>query len=148
MTVVRFSHRNGDGMRKLAQVAAATVALSATLALTAGEALAAQQGVEALATGGFRIHTRPVEKTESDEKFIKSGTGKVRYTLTYKEYDNGVGVRLITCGSDWKSLTEWIDFKKEMGDYYTFDKKVKDGQCFRVQAGRSWAKDIKGKVKY
>ncbi|WP_405589059.1 hypothetical protein [Streptomyces sp. NBC_01092] len=148
MTVVRLSSRIGEGMRKLAQFAAATVALAVTLPLTAGEALAAEQGVEALATGSFSIHTRPTEKTESDQKFTKRGTGKVKCTLTYKEYNNGIGVRLITCGGDWRSLTEWIDFKKDMGDYYTFDKKVKDGQCFRIQAGRSWAKDIKGKVKY
>ncbi|MFJ9110424.1 hypothetical protein [Streptomyces sp. NPDC102283] len=62
-----------------------------------------------------------------------------------------IGVRLITCGKKWKSLTGWKDFKKKEGEHYTFDKSVKKGTCFRVQAGRTHAggaSGTKGKVKY
>ncbi|MGW6736050.1 hypothetical protein [Streptomyces sp. NPDC055013] len=132
-------------MRKVVSAAVAAVLTAGTLAVGAVEVSAAT--TKALPTGKFHIHTRPTEKTESDQKFKATKTGKIQYTLTKKQYNNGVGVRLITCGSDWKSLTGWKDFKKEYGDYYTLDKKVKKGTCFRIQAGRSWAKDIDGKVK-
>ncbi|MFB8246412.1 hypothetical protein ACFC5X_15375 [Streptomyces sp. NPDC055952] len=101
----------------------------------------------ALPTGKFHINTVPAQKKESSQKFKATKTGKIQFTLTKKQYDHSIGVRLITCARDWKSLTGWEDFKKEYGDYYTFDKKVKKGTCFRVQSGRSWAGNIDGKVK-
>ncbi|WP_093693086.1 hypothetical protein [Streptomyces sp. ScaeMP-e83] len=111
----------------------------------------AAQPIEAQATKKFTIATSPLEKKESPEKFKKGKAGKVQYTITKKVYDHAIGVRLITCGKDWKSLTGWKDFKKKKGEYYTFDKSLKKGTCFRVQAGRSTAggaSGIEGKVKF
>ncbi|MFJ5736369.1 hypothetical protein [Streptomyces microflavus] len=111
----------------------------------------AEQAVEAKVTKKFTIATSPLEKKESPEKFKKGKAGKVQYTITKKVYDHAIGVRLITCGKDWKSLTGWKDFKKKKGEYYTFDKSLKKGTCFRVQSGRSTAggaSGIEGKVKF
>ncbi|WP_369193697.1 hypothetical protein [Streptomyces djakartensis] len=132
-------------MRKLAGAAVAAVLTVGTLGAGAAEVSAATS--RALPTGKFHIGTVPAQKKESIEKFKATKTGKIQFTLTKKQYDHSIGVRLITCGGDWKSLTGWEDFKKEYGDYYTFDKKVKKGTCFRVQAGRSWAGGVDGKVK-
>ncbi|MFD3792566.1 hypothetical protein [Streptomyces cyaneofuscatus] len=140
-------------MRKFTGIVASAVMVSGLLG--AGVAQAAEspaaQSIEAKATKKFTVATSPVEKKESPEKFKKGKTGKVKYTITKKTFDHAIGVRLITCGKKWKSLTGWKDFKKKEGEYYTFDKSVKKGTCFRVQAGRSWAggaSSIEGKVKY
>ncbi|PIM70281.1 hypothetical protein CTU88_23960 [Streptomyces sp. JV178] len=84
---------------------------------------------------------------EDDAKFKTTAAGKVQFTITKKSWDHGIGIRLITCGSDWKSLTGWKEFKKKKAQYYTFDNSLKKNQCFRIQAGRSWAGYIDGKLK-
>ncbi|MET8831624.1 hypothetical protein ABZX40_37880 [Streptomyces sp. NPDC004610] len=131
--------------RGLAIGAAVLAITGASLGPAATEAAAQPKAPK---TGTFRVFTNEVQKKESAQKFTKKGTGKVQYTLTKKQWDHAVGVRLITCGKDWKSLTAWKDFKKKKGQYYTFDKTIKDGTCFRVQSGRSAAGVIEGKVKY
>ncbi|MYR37143.1 hypothetical protein GTX14_10655 [Streptomyces sp. SID4944] len=122
-------------------VVASAVMVSGLLGTGVAQAVApsAAQPIEAMATKNFTVSTSPLEKTESPQTFKKGKDGKVQYTITKKQFDHAIGVRLITCGKDWKSLTEWKDFKKKKGEYYTFDKSVKKGTCFRVQAGRSWA---------
>ncbi|ARF64309.1 MULTISPECIES: hypothetical protein [Streptomyces] len=109
--------------------------------------LSAHQSVEAKATKKFSVPLYPNRKSESSQKFTKGKTGKVKYTVTKKGWNHAVGFRLVTCKGH-KSLTEWIDFKKKKGDYYTFKKSVKKGTCFKVQAGRSWAQSAEGKVNF
>lgn len=140
-------------MRKFTGIVASAVMVSGLLGAGIAQAAApAAQPIEAKATKKFTIATSPLEKKESPEKFKKGKkTGKVKYTITKKVYNHAIGVRLITCGKNWKSLTGWKDFKKKEGEYYTFDKSVKKGTCFRVQAGRTnagGASGIEGKVKY
>ncbi|MFB6642903.1 hypothetical protein ACFCYF_37410 [Streptomyces chartreusis] len=137
--------KRGVDMQKIAGAAVAAVLTVGALGVGAVEVSAAT--AKALPTGKFHISTVPAQKKESGEKFKATKTGKIQFTLTKKQYDHSIGVRLITCGGDWKSLTDWKEFKKEYGDYYTFDKKVKEGTCFRIQSGRSWAGNIDGKVK-
>ncbi|MGW7789349.1 hypothetical protein [Streptomyces tricolor] len=137
-------------MRKLAGATVAAVLVVGTLGTAAAEASSghpATATASAAATGKFSIHTSQVDKQESSQKFKTTKAGKIQYTLTDKEWDHAVGFRLISCGSNWKSLTDWVDFKKNYGDYYTFKKPLKKGQCFRVQSGRSWAGWVHGKVK-
>ncbi|MEV7912956.1 hypothetical protein [Streptomyces griseus] len=140
-------------MRKFTGIAASAVMVSGLLGAGVAQAAGAPaaQTIEAKVTKKFTVSTSPLEKKESPEKFKKGKTGKVQYTITKKQFDNAIGIRLITCGKNWKSLTGWKDFKKKKGEYYTLDKSVKKGTCFRVQAGRSWAGGasvIEGKVKF
>ncbi|MFP3987874.1 hypothetical protein U9R90_10290 [Streptomyces sp. E11-3] len=140
-------------MRKFACIVASAAMMSGLLGAGVAQASvsSAQQPIEAKRTKKFTISTSPLEKKESPQKFKKGKTGKVEYTITKKQYNSAIGVRLITCGKKWKSLTDWKDFKKKKGQYYTFDKSVKKGTCFRVQSGRTWAgggSDVEGKVRY
>ncbi|CAD5944977.1 MULTISPECIES: hypothetical protein [Streptomyces] len=136
-------------MRKFACIMASAVMMGGLLGAGVAQAStpAAQQPIEAKATKKFHVALYPNQKSESDEKFKKGKTGKVKYTVTKKEWNHAVGFRLVTCKGH-KGLTEWIDFKKKKGDYYTFKKSVKKGTCFKVQAGRSWAQGVDGKVKF
>ncbi|MFJ7325019.1 hypothetical protein ACIQVN_02050 [Streptomyces cyaneofuscatus] len=136
-------------MRKFACTIASAVMVSGLLGAGVAQAStpAAQQPIEAKATKKFDTPLYPNRKSESSQKFKKGKTGKVKYTVTKKGWNHAVGFRLVTCKGH-KGLTEWIDFKKKKGDYYTFKKSVKKGTCFKVQAGRSWAQSAEGKVKF
>jgi hypothetical protein len=131
--------------RKFTFVAVASVA---AVAFAASPAAAAKPACKA-SRCSYEIETHFWEKTESKDtkyataKFITRRAGKVKVELTYKHrVQHSVGVRLVTCGAK-KSLTGWRDLKAGMY-YYTFDKKVKKGTCFRVQAGHSDAGTIRG----
>ncbi|UUU24932.1 hypothetical protein [Streptomyces sp. DSM 40750] len=130
-------------MRKSIASALAVVALGGSLGLTATQASAAP----ATKVLPFTFNTNETQKVEDDAKFKTTAAGKVQFTITKKSWDHGIGIRLITCGKDWKSLTGWKEFKKKKGQYYTFDKSLKKNQCFKIQAGRSWAGNIDGKLK-
>lgn len=129
-------------MRRSLFTVAVAVALSGSLGLAQAQAAEVQ-----VATKKFGVKVVQTEKAESDQRFKMTRTGKVKYTVTKKTWDHAVGFRLISCGGNWRALTGWKDFRKNYGDYYTFDKKLNRGQCFRVQAGRSWAGYVDGKVK-
>ncbi|MFD8059733.1 hypothetical protein ACFXA0_16270 [Streptomyces cyaneofuscatus] len=136
-------------MRKFACTIASAVMVSGLLGAGVAHAStpAAERPIEAKATKKFDTPLYPNRKSESSQKFKKGKTGKVKYTVTKKGWNHAVGFRLVTCKGH-KGLTEWIDFKKKKGDYYTFKKSVKKGTCFKVQAGRSWAQSAEGKVKF
>lgn len=130
-------------MRKSIASALAVVALGGSLGLTATQASAAP----ATKVLPFTFNTNEFQKVEDDAKFKTTAAGKVQFTITKKSWDHGIGIRLITCGKDWKSLTGWQEFKKKKGQYYSFNKSLKKNQCFKIQAGRSWAGNIDGKLK-
>ncbi|MFE7482827.1 hypothetical protein [Streptomyces sp. NPDC057552] len=136
-------------MRKFACVVASAAMMSGLLGAGVAQAStpSVQQPIEAKATKKFDVSLYPNRKSVSSQEFKKGKTGKVKYTVTKKRWNHSVGFRLVTC-KDHKSLTEWIEFKKKKGEYYTFKKSVKKGTCFKVQAGRSWASKADGKVKF
>ncbi|GAA4628356.1 hypothetical protein GCM10023196_044330 [Actinoallomurus vinaceus] len=130
--------------RRIALVAVLGVAAAGLTAAPASAAKAACKNSYC----EYEIQTLFWEKTESKDtkyasaKFITRRAGKVQVDLTYKHRNHAVGVRLVTCGKK-SALTGWRQLNA-YNHYFKFDKSVKKGTCFRVQAGRSDAGTING----
>ncbi|MCO6003583.1 hypothetical protein NE236_01175 [Actinoallomurus purpureus] len=92
-----------------------------------------------------KLHPAPFAKSEADNVYQATKTGKVQLVLLARHGTGSLGLRLVTCKSK-KDLTGWKQMKKTKMRY-TLDKKVKKRTCFRVQSGRSWVNSAPGHVR-